>query len=712
KADAAEYLPPPPEQVAPNEWELKAKALEEQVLAAEGSLDAPDRTAMWPHLATAYAGSGKAADAAVSWLNALWDQENPPPAWAAAWAKAEFPHLPGPVGAAALDAKLKAHTPSVADTRAVVAGFLAASAHTPVPEWLTTRLPAIQKYLETHEGLLPVRAVWLAAVRFARLAGGDPLGLARARDRLLERLLTEGLKAERDLPAFLRFAGHRDADRLRAVREKALDLHAAARVWIGHHATTVPYVDLFFAFALARLGEEAAAKELVESARQAMVRPIPANWQDNKNFDTVAVAAAAGFLHAAFAYRIEQAAAGKPNVGPLPAPLLDALDGITTKAKQEVSRTSSGMTDNPFKRAEHVIAKMREMSRVLDPEESREAYAMFITAYTEPFRKELLGLAQLRDPARLADRVRKFAREGYPGKALPDVHFFLLHEVIPFAGRAGEGLAAELLRLVPGVLNGLAAKPFGPGEPTDVIQKQGELVERAVFAAAHFGRTDLLRPIVDGFTALLRSRPEEGRFRLINIVAGAFLRGLKRLGLRDEIDRFLTRLQAEVLLGATPADLRKRYTAKPDAWSAALQTLLNLAGGWLTFGMTAQAVPILNEAREELLGPGRSRIPKKPLVDLVRAYVAAVGHGPADLGLARIAELIGRFDGKEIPNVWTGNAAFSQYHIRVVEEVVLAITSDEFALGPTGRKWLDDDEYLVRKRVHADMRRERERAGV
>ena len=38
--------------------------------------------------------------------------------------------------------------------------------------------------------------------------------------------------------------------------------------------------------------------------------------------------------------------------------------------------------------------------------------------------------------------------------------------------------------------------------------------------------------------------------------------------------------------------------------------------------------------------------------------------------------------------------------------------SDDFALGPGGRKWLDDDEYLVRRRIHADMKRERERSGI
>jgi hypothetical protein len=48
----------------------------------------------------------------------------------------------------------------------------------------------------------------------------------------------------------------------------------------------------------------------------------------------------------------------------------------------------------------------------------------------------------------------------------------------------------------------------------------------------------------------------------------------------------------------------------------------------------------------------------------------------------------------------------------LVEEVVLAMVSDEFALGPAGRKWLDDDEYLVRKRIHGDMKRGLDRSGL
>jgi hypothetical protein len=62
-------------------------------------------------------------------------------------------------------------------------------------------------------------------------------------------------------------------------------------------------------------------------------------------------------------------------------------------------------------------------------------------------------------------------------------------------------------------------------------------------------------------------------------------------------------------------------------------------------------------------------------------------------------------DEKRINNTWTTAQYYSRFHLNLVEETIRAIVSDDFALGPAGRKWLDDDEYLVRRRIHADMKR-------
>ena len=97
---------------------------------------------------------------------------------------------------------------------------------------------------------------------------------------------------------------------------------------------------------------------------------------------------------------------------------------------------------------------------------------------------------------------------------------------------------------------------------------------------------------------------------------------------------------------------------------------------------------------------------------MAQAYVTALGQGPSETGMARITELFRKLDEKKITNTWTTAQYYSRFHLNLVEDVIRAIVSDDFALGPGGRKWLDDDEYLVRRRIHADMKREREKSGL
>src|SRR5439155_1016973 len=102
------------------------------------------------------------------------------------------------------------------------------------------RLPQIQTYLQMNERALPVRAAWLAWSAWAKAAGGDVLTLARARDRLLARLLDQGLNPEADLPAFLRFAGRPDADLHRSVCGWVEERRIQLQKWLADQLKTDP----------------------------------------------------------------------------------------------------------------------------------------------------------------------------------------------------------------------------------------------------------------------------------------------------------------------------------------------------------------------------------------------------------------------------------------------------------------------------------------
>ncbi len=727
KADAAEYVAPTPEAVAPNEWKLRAKELAEQFLAVEGSLDAPERVTLWPELAAAYSGAGDAAtDAAVCWLNALWDHAAPPSAWYQAWARSEFPHLAGPIGQADLDAKLKTHTPAVADVRAVVAGFLAVSAARPVPAWLAKTLPVIQKYLEAHEQMLPVRAVWLTAVRLARLAGSDPLGLARARDRLLERLLTGGLNIERDLPGFLRFAGHRDAERLRTVRERVWELHRTVREWIQNQCVgtpgrpankdrivrNLPYVDMMFAFAFAQLGEADTARGLLDASRKELVRPQRVAT-DIGQFDGLVADIADRFLFQAFAYRVEQSLTGKPHAGGLGPALREELEVFRKKGAQaEHAVKGPNQSNNPYWQAVYLIERMQREYRLLEPNEIGETYTS-AARFNNTFDTDVANLPQIGEPAKLANEVRRLYREGLKGRGVKDTQTRVVHKALALAHRAGESFTLEVLGWVPALL---VPNPIQVGNPPtvkDVSNLRGELVERAIVLAAHFGRTDLVSQISRRFTALLSTESDETLFGLVNAAAGRSLRTLRTLGLRDEIDHLLSEMSAVIYRGADLAKVRERHLkgTKPK-WADVLVTLTNLAAGWQVFGMKDRAQPILELARAELLRTGEATFLPQDYAAVACGYVRALGSGDAEHGLKGIAQLLSEMPVGRITNSLTTAPFYSRLHLSVVEEVVWALVSDEFALGPTGRKWLDEDEYLIRKRVHADMARERERGGV
>ena len=75
---------------------------------------------------------------------------------------------------------------------------------------------------------------------------------------------------------------------------------------------------------------------------------------------------------------------------------------------------------------------MRQKSTILEPHEAPDPYAAW-TRNVDPLKKELAELPGLREPGRLADRVRRLYRDGVPPKPLKEVQFLLLHEAIPLA---------------------------------------------------------------------------------------------------------------------------------------------------------------------------------------------------------------------------------------------------------------------------------------
>jgi hypothetical protein len=96
----------------------------------------------------------------------------------------------------------------------------------------------------------------------------------------------------------------------------------------------------------------------------------------------------------------------------------------------------------------------------------------------------------------------------------------------------------------------------------------------------------------------------------------------------------------------------------------------------------------------------------------VSTYVATASQAPLEEALGRIEELFASGKLDRLPNTFTTGNYYSRFHLNIAEAVVLALANDDFALGPAARRWLDDDEYLVRRRVHRDVRAALAGAGM
>jgi hypothetical protein len=441
------------------------------------------------------------------------------------------------------------------------------------------------------------------------------------------------------------------ADRLAAVEE----LHALCRRWTGHIPQNVPYIDLTFAFGFALLGDPTRARRLLVDARAVLPSPVPLSQSgDSRQYNPVSAALVPMFAYRAFEYRVEQALAGQPLAGALPADLRAMLEGIERQA-------ASDPVGNSHIVATYHIARLCEQSSVLEPDDRIDPYARLQIRHGDQGPAVLKELLAAREQGQSEDYIRGLFREATPEDKsardrLADLTSVLLREL-------GRGLPAERLDLVIAVLRHATGELGGNGREY-LLRQQCELLGRGLHVAD--GLADQTQALAELFADLVSRFPAEARLELINTAGGKCLRGLQMLGLRAEIERLPTRLRSAVP-DSSPDP------GKPEADLPWLRSRLVLAAGWLMLGRGDEAGPVLDEARLALLTPGALRHHPRAYTLLARAYVSAVGEGPADAGLPRVAELFRATEPGKITNAFTTAPYFSLLHLSLAEEAVAAV---------------------------------------
>lgn len=660
-----------------NEYIEQLKQAEATFLKTTAPLDAPERARMWQHLGWLNSHLKHQLDTTICWSNFLWYEGCLNAETAHHWLQAELRSSAlGRINFQTISGLISQRQARRSDVSLVAAYVARAVTNEQGRTELRSVSADLTRFFEEHENELPIRAVWLTALMMQQLVGGDTLGLARVRDRLLNRLYEHGLMGEFDIVSFLRGSGQRQSDQHRLLRGCWQELMAAIIGWlsvpISNRNKTQSYVKFMFAYCLVRLGEIVNGRQLLRDATEELTAK-----------DAIHL-----WMSLAFNFRIEQTAQGGNSRDPLPEDLLRNLEHMDRLDRYKIDR-------------------MRQHSRVLEPHDRIDAYRRWHRRYTDELFQTLAELKDLLDLKKVEVKLRGLLKEFPSGVR----GLRVLACALEYAPRLGDEFAQQLLDRVDSLLSNC----------TDAIEKS-LLIHRSLYVAGHFGHTkrvnamvallsNELPAIVDDYLVLdSQFNPvDKERIETVEGLLRHSFRGLRKLGMREELSGLYRRIADLVeshQLRASQSQV-ERSSGNDASLSRRLSLLLCVASGYYFFGATEEAEQIADKVRSVLLDGRLNSVEQRRLSV---AYLYCVSLGDSQSAIRRIFELFKlRSDGKrfllKIEDTMTTSSHFSVSELELVEACLLSLLSDETSWDPQCQLWLDQDEFAIRKKIHADMRR-------
>tara|TARA_R110002096_G_scaffold42143_3_gene113524 strand:- start:1011 stop:4280 length:3270 start_codon:yes stop_codon:yes gene_type:complete len=504
-----------------------------------------------------------------------------------------------------------------------------------------TLLDRLPTALDAHEEQLDVRTVWLARTAMSQTAGGDLLMLARARDGLLRRV-RNGLSVAVDVPTFLRFAGGSGADR-EAVAQLAGNLES---LWKHYQKTkrTRSAVEAPEKKTKALVGLQFAfgfaSLGMLDRAKELRESCI-ADLDASDHIDQ--------FLARAYSARIDQALAGEKRAAALPPTIAATLDALPKLDRYKIDR-------------------LRSASTILEPQERLDPMQAFQRG-GDSRGEEFEGLRAEEDPGKVVVAIRGILDLSELSETSLEDRARLLDGVMDFFPLISEADAVPALRRV---LTTAATTPPA---------SRALLLEEAMSLTGFFGRDEMTREIASDLSALVNDLPADEAASLASEF-GSCLRGLRRVGLAEQASQLLERLAA-MTVGETPDRIEAR---------------LHVAAGQAYLGDFERARVSLVATQKAL---GKLKLTGKDRLGITRALAIAWSHAPREEAMKGLSEVAGQL--ALITDSFNTNSHFCLSVVSFMDSMVLALASGELAMGDLGRRWLDEDEYLVRRRIHQDI---------
>jgi cellulose synthase operon protein C len=541
------------------------------------------------------------------------------------------------------DSTLRLTTPTPELTRGAVAHLLCEALAGSPP----ARLAEWAAFFDRFDEDLDVRSWWLGRYALALSSGNDALGTARARDRILTRL-QRGLSLDRDVPKLMRTVGQGSQGAgtertLRVVTQLESMLKAFEETPRKRSATEAP---LPLTQAYVQLEFAWGFARLGNAERARALRQTAVAHLDRSQ-------AVHAYLLQAYERRIDQALEGAAPSTPLPPEINERLNHLQPAERYAVDR-------------------IRLFSTLLEPQERLDPSHAFLHALHRT-REDFGVLRAAQDVVTLAQAIESRAKIAADATLSPEERARLLDGLLDFLPQLPEASALPLLTRLLSLAEPLPARLRAP------------VLEDALRIAGHYGRTALVKQLVTSFSALIG---ELGTAGVTELGAGivASMRSLRRVGLRGEATELLSKA-ASVLKGASPETLEAR---------------LALASGFASLGNVAIAQPIIDEALG-LLGRESGLLMAQRL-KLSRATARALGDGPSETALPGLLKLSHQLPW--ITDSFGTNKFFCLSVVDFADGLVMGHVGGDLTLNEATRRFLEEDEYLVRRRIHRDVERQ------
>jgi hypothetical protein len=444
------------------------------------------------------------------------------------------------------------------------------------------------------------------------------------------------------------------------------ELHSRARAWdqrskvkglreLWPKSRTEAYIDLMFAYGLARLGAGLRASTLVQSADATLKDQDPVHR----------------LLLEAFVFRIERARVGQ-WLEKFPSSWYQAIDEFVSANAVERSNR-------------YLIDRLREKSRILEPVDKVDPYHYWKTTLPPaPNVSELQGkvdrfvkvaLHGKRDVSELAYRLETASQRGdyLPPSVLEKLAAWVANlPPLPDLRELGHRYDAD-----PRTQPSYNQKEKDRADLAVEYRSLDDMSSRARFLAAALEHCReqqtqyCLRQFVGSFRQMIEAQHGEHPHGDIYNVVPSALAALHRSGMPGEFEVFLSELELIILRG-DDASLAAARSVRQQVF--VLLMLQQVANGWIRRGHPARALPLMDAVVAFLAGNAQAH--PVFLVQLAQCYIDGTCSLPSAQALERLTAMLDSI--RPLNDTMTTNSHYSLARLQVIDTLVCGVLRFSF----------------------------------